>query len=210
MEGFERNVMLNGSVYGYHEVSSIELYVGSYLVIQARSWFDISAFGKSPTEFVTTRLYLYDRTDTITLAEAYDYVKSSEQFVEYVDPNQQALDDILPILTDEQAEQVPQVFPEWAAGKSYALGDRVRYNDILYRCIQAHTSQDGWEPANVASLWTRIGASGEIEEWIQPTGAADAYPKGAKVTHNSKTWVSDVDDNVWEPGVYGWSEVNVG
>lgn len=210
MEGFERNVMLDGSVYGYHEVSSIELYVGSYLIVQVRSWRDADDRAANPTSFHTERLYVYESEDTITLAEAYEVAKADERFAEYVDPAQAALEEVLPILTDEQAEQVPQAFPVWAAGKSYKVGDRVRYDDILYRCIQAHDSQEGWEPANAASLWTRIGASGDVEEWIQPTGAADAYPKGAKVTHNSKTWISDVDDNVWEPGVYGWSEVNVG
>ena len=207
MEGFERNVMLNGSVYGYHEVSSIELYVGSYLVVQVRSWFDVSEFTKSPTEFITTRLYLYDQPDTITLAEAYDYVKSNEQFVEYVDPNQQALDDILPILTDEQAEQVPQAFPEWAAGKSYKVGDRVRYDGKLYRCVQAHDAIEGYEPPNTPALWVRTAPEGEVPEWVQPTGAHDAYNEGDKVTHNGKTWVSTMDANVYEPGVYGWSEV---
>lgn len=43
-------------------------------------------------------------------------------------------------------------------------------------------------------------------EWVQPTGAHDAYSKGAKVSHNGKNWVSDTDSNVWEPGVYGWTE----
>ena len=47
----------------------------------------------------------------------------------------------------------------------------------------------------------------EFPEWRQPTGAHDAYSKGDKVSHNGKHWVSDVDGNVWEPGVYGWSEV---
>ena len=205
MEGFERNVMLNGSVYGYHEVSSIELYVGSYLVVQVRSWPDVTAFDRKPTEFITTRLYLYDRTDTITLTEAYDYVKSNEQFVEYIDPAQSALDDILPILTDEQAEQVPQVFPEWAAGKSYAVGDRVRYDGRLYRCVQAHDSQEGWEPHATPALWVRTAPEGEVPDWVQPTGAQDAYAKGDKVRHGGSTWASDVDGNVWEPGVYGWT-----
>jgi len=48
---------------------------------------------------------------------------------------------------------------------------------------------------------------GEITEWVQPTGGHDAYPLGAKVTHNSLTWESIVDNNVWEPGVFGWVEV---
>ena len=41
-------------------------------------------------------------------------------------------------------------------------------------------------------------------------GAHDAYNIGDKVTHNGKTWVSDVDNNVWEPGVYGWKCINGG
>lgn len=44
-------------------------------------------------------------------------------------------------------------------------------------------------------------------EWVQPAGAVDAYQTGDVVTHNGKTWVCTVDNNVWEPGVYGWSEV---
>ena len=207
MDGFERSVLLNGTVYNYHEISSIELYIDSYLIIQVRSWRTKSDKMSNPTDFNTTRLYIYDVDDTLQVSDAYDYVESNETFVEYIDPNQQALDDILPILTDEQAEQVPQAFPIWAAGKSYKVGDRVRYNDILYRCIQAHESLEGYEPPNVPALWTRNGASGGIEEWIQPTGSEDAYNTGDKVTHNGKTWESTCDDNVWEPGVYGWSVV---
>lgn len=39
-----------------------------------------------------------------------------------------------------------------------------------------------------------------------PVGAHDAYSKGAKVSHKEKHWISTVDSNVWEPGVYGWEE----
>lgn len=207
MEGFDRNVMLNGSVYGHHEVSSIELYVGSYLVIQVRSWRDLAAKEASPTEFNTTRLLDYDATDAITIDAAYERVMADDLFVEYVDPAQSALDDILPTLTDEQADIIPQAFPVWALNILYTVGQRCRYNDILYRCIQEHTSLEGYEPPNVPALWTRNGASGGIEEWIQPTGSEDAYNTGDKVTHNGKTWESNCDANVWEPGVYGWDEV---
>lgn len=208
MDGFDRNVMLNGSVYGHHEVSSIELYVGSYLVIQVRSWRDAAAKEASPTEFYTTRILNYDATDTITIDAAYERVMADELFVEYIDPAQSALDDILPTLTDEQADIIPQAFPVWALDVHYTVGQRCRYNDILYRCVQEHTSLEGYEPPNVPALWTRNGASGEIEEWIQPVGSEDAYDKGDKVTHNGKTWISVYDGkNVWEPGVYGWDEV---
>ena len=47
----------------------------------------------------------------------------------------------------------------------------------------------------------------EWPEWSQPVGAHDAYSKDAKVSHNGKHWTSTVDSNVWEPGVYGWTEV---
>lgn len=44
-------------------------------------------------------------------------------------------------------------------------------------------------------------------EWVQPEGAHDAYSTGDIVTHNGKTWKSNTEGNVWEPGVYGWDEV---
>lgn len=43
-------------------------------------------------------------------------------------------------------------------------------------------------------------------EWVQPTGAHDAYPKGATVTHKGATWVATAENNTWEPGVYGWAK----
>ena len=54
------------------------------------------------------------------------------------------------------------------------------------------------------ALWTRISVD-EYPEWVQPTGTHDAYAHGDKVSHSDKHWTSDVDSNVWEPGVYGWT-----
>ena len=107
-------------------------------------------------------------------------------------------------LDDEQAESVTDLFPKWEPGTAYAVGDRRRYNDLLYRCVQAHTSQADWTPPAVPALWVRTSTE-EWPEWIQPTGAHDAYAKGNKVTHNGQHWTSDLDGNIWEPGVYGWS-----
>lgn len=100
------------------------------------------------------------------------------------------------------------MYDEWSAdGVAYTLNDIRQYNGLLYRCVQAHTSQATWTPEAAASLWTRIAdPAQEWPEWIQPTGAHNAYAKGAKVSHNGKHWISDVDANVWEPGVYGWTE----
>lgn len=100
------------------------------------------------------------------------------------------------------------MYDEWSADSvAYTLNDIRQYNGQLYRCVQAHTSQATWTPEAAASLWTRIAdPAQEWPEWIQPTGAHNAYAKGAKVSHNGKHWISDVDANVWEPGVYGWTE----
>lgn len=110
-------------------------------------------------------------------------------------------------LDDELAEQGTELFPAWRSEKAYEVGDRVKHEGLLYRCVQAHTSQDNWTPDVTASLWARTADPGEEwPEWIQPTGAHDAYAQGAKVSHNDKHWISVVDANIWEPGVYGWTE----
>ena len=108
-------------------------------------------------------------------------------------------------LTDEEAETVTALFPDWEDGKAYAVGDRVKYDGLLYRCVQAHTSQSDWTPDKTPALWVRTSTE-EWPEWIQPTGAHDAYNIGDKVSHNEKHWMSEMDANVYEPGVYGWAE----
>lgn len=112
-------------------------------------------------------------------------------------------------LTDEQAINVPLIFPVWSSTETYAVGDRVRYNDILYRCLTAHTAQESWTPDAAYSLWTKVltDPSGEILPWEQPD-STNPYSLGDKVTHNGKTWESSIDNNVWEPGVYGWKEID--
>ena len=113
-------------------------------------------------------------------------------------------------LTDEDALEAVELFPVWGAGVAYAADVRVRYEDKLYRCVQAHTSQNGWEPPAVPALWTEVAKPGEIPVWRQPTGAQDAYMAGDKVhypTADDAVYVSTVDNNVWEPGVYGWEVV---
>ena len=98
-------------------------------------------------------------------------------------------------------------FAEWAYPVSYKAGAIRRYKDRLYRCVQAHTSQEDWTPVETPSLWAEIAdPSEEWPQWAQPIGAHDAYNAGDKVSHSGKKWVSEIDANVWEPGVYGWTE----
>lgn len=110
-------------------------------------------------------------------------------------------------LSDEDALKGAELFPRWSETAVYSTGDRVCYESTLYKCLQDHTAQATWTPANSPSLWVRVDdPSVEFPEWVQPVGAADAYPKGAKVSYAEKHWISDVDNNVWAPGVYGWTE----
>ncbi len=114
-------------------------------------------------------------------------------------------------LADEDALNGVELFPAWAVGKAYAADERIRYEDKLYRCVQAHTSQAGWTPDAVPALWTEVAKPGEIPVWKQPTGAQDAYNKGDKVKYpdeNGAVYESTVDNNVWEPTVYGWEMVS--
>jgi chitodextrinase len=110
-------------------------------------------------------------------------------------------------LDDADALAIETVYPEWRVGESYAAGDKVQHDGVLYKCLQDHVAQEGWTPVDAPSLWAKvlIPDPGVIPEWEQPD-STNPYMKGDKVKHNSKTWVSDVDNNVREPGVYGWTE----
>lgn len=110
--------------------------------------------------------------------------------------------------TDEQALSVPALYPAWWPGVAYTTGQRVLYSGVLYKVLQDHTSQDDWTPDAAPSLFSRVLIpDGEtIPEWVQPD-STNTYSKGDRVTHNGKTWVSYIDVNSWEPGVYGWTEV---
>lgn len=111
-------------------------------------------------------------------------------------------------LSDEEALTGIELFPVWKADATYTVGDRVQYEGTLYKCLTAHDAQASWTPTDSPSLWVRVdNPAEEFPEWIQPLGATDAYPMGAKVSHNGKHWISTVDGNVWEPSVYGWDEV---
>lgn len=113
-----------------------------------------------------------------------------------------------PTLTDTQVKAVSVFFPDWTIGDTYRLGAVARYKGELYRALQDSTGQTAQEPDVSSGLWKRIDQPDKdgVYPWSQPLGATDAYKTGDTVTHNGKTWVSDVDGNVWEPGVYGWHE----
>lgn len=113
-------------------------------------------------------------------------------------------------LSDAEALEVAAIYPTWASrsGQEVAVGERLWYDGKLYKVVQAHTVQDDWTPDTAASLFTEVS----IEEWpdfVQPTGAQDAYNTGDKVTYNGKHYVSLIDGNIWTPDAYpaGWEEM---
>ena len=110
-------------------------------------------------------------------------------------------------LDDAAALTGMELFPAWAAGNAYAIDDRVRYNGALYKCVQAHTGQADWTPDAAPALWVAVSVDA-WPEWVQPTGAHDAYQKGDKVTYNGSHYISLIDANVYTPEQYpaGWEK----
>lgn len=112
-------------------------------------------------------------------------------------------------LDDTDALNAIELYPEWKPDISYDVYQRLRYDGVLYRVLQDHTSQNDWTPDVATSLFSQvlIPDPDAIPEWVQPD-STNPYMTGDKVTHNGKTWENTIDNNVWEPGVYGWNEVN--
>lgn len=112
-------------------------------------------------------------------------------------------------LNDEDALEAKELYPQWSGnGISYKVDDRIRYEGVLYKVLLAHTSQEGWTPNISPSLFVKVLIPDEntIPEWEQPD-STNAYQVGDKVSHDGKIWSNAIANNVWEPGVYGWTEV---
>lgn len=129
-------------------------------------------------------------------------------FIEYARRVRLILEKAVQSVTDDEALEAVTMFPKWTSGTAYTEGTKLQHNGVLYRVLQAHTSQDTWTPDAAPSLYTKvlIPDDDKIYDWEQPD-STNPYMKGKKVKHNGKVWISDIDGNVWEPGVYGWSEV---
>ena len=110
-------------------------------------------------------------------------------------------------LTDEDALQAVELFPQWVTGHAYVVDERLQYNGVLYRVVQAHTSQADWTPDITPALFVVVSLD-EWPEFVQPTGAHDAHNKGDKVTFEGKHYISLIDGNVYSPAAYplGWQE----
>ena len=125
-------------------------------------------------------------------------------------PVRESMDSAGAMLTDEQAASVPALYSAWETGTAYNAGDRRTYGGVLYKCLQAHTSQDDWTPDVAVSLWATvlIPDPDVIPDWVQPD-STNAYMKGDKVRYNGVVYRSLIDNNVWSPDAYpaGWEIV---
>ena len=112
-------------------------------------------------------------------------------------------------LEDADALEAIQLFPHWSGENvGYFVDDKVQYDNVLYRCLQAHTSQNAWTPTAAASLWAKvlIPDPNIIPEWEQPD-STNPYQIGDKVRFEGKVYESLIANNIWAPNVYGWKEV---
>lgn len=196
----DRKVLIDGTVWDHHELVMVTMQPERPEIVTVRS-------SRDDDDTQTETAYEIELDGTVDFAKWAEEVWKLPAFEEWTD-TAAGLEEVLDILTDEQAETVTTLFPKWKADTEYALNARVQDDSKLYKCVQAHTSQEGWEPHATPALWTRVAKEGEIPEWVQPTGAQDAYSKGDKVRYEGKVYESTVDGNVWEPGVYGWEEVS--
>lgn len=175
-------------------------------------------YGIPKTDIEIPRVHSWYDTQQELKQEVQEAEQEAQEATEQAEQAQEAVTMTRDFLPDAIALTMPQIYDEWDpngivyTGKDKATEEKsaaiVRRNGKLYRCLQSHTSQENWKPETSPSLWVEIADPAlEWPEWKQPTGAHDAYAQGAKVSHNGKKWTSDIPANVYEPGVYGWTEV---
>lgn len=159
-------------------------------------------------------LYLDERTNRLKRNDPNQKVVDKLAInIDNIDTFQEQLEAVTDTLTDDDALKYNLLFEEWSPSEQYEIGDRIRYDGVLYKCLQAHGAQQDWHPLGAPSLWAQVlidpAVSGP-QAWIQP-GSTNGYADGDQVTHNGKTWESQVDNNIWEPGTTGtdslWVEV---
>ena len=125
--------------------------------------------------------------------------------IENIEMFQKQLETITDTLTDEEAKGLSLLFEEWRPSEVYKIGDRIRYNGVLYKCLEDNNATMETPPSVMPSVWTKIFAetvSEEIPAWEQPE-EGNGYADGDRVIHNDIIYISQVDNNIWEPGTAG-------
>lgn len=184
-------------------------------VIDSKPGYDVETQDAVFVDYIDTGVYIRAMYEIVEIepTEEEQMIEQTGKAMELLNIN---FNDLLPNLSDEQALQVPLMFPKWQVGKEYVVGDRVLYLGTLYKVLQAHTSQVGWEPDITPSLFAKNlivkdedGEQVDIPEFEQPD-STNPYMTGDKVRFEGKIYQSLIDNNVWSPTAYpqGWEEVN--
>ena len=99
----------------------------------------------------------------------------------------------------------PALFQAWDENFRGKLKTIVQHKGHLYRLINDDSYE---EPSEGSSYWEHIGSpDDEYPQWFCPIGINDAYRISSRVSHDGKKWESVVNLNTWQPGIYGWKEV---
>lgn len=100
-------------------------------------------------------------------------------------------------LDDRTALSAVALYPAWAAGVDYSTGYKAQHGGKLWRCLQAHTSQSGWEPENAPALWTEICEShaGTLTDPIPYSGNM-ALEAGLYYTQGGVTYLCNRDTGI--------------
>ena len=173
---------------------------------------------KKGTEFYSTKMYLPANASVEDFEEVVD--ETIPQYlisrIEEMKQQEESLNKIGKLVANQVTDDVvaldiQEFYDVWASGVSYEVGKYVRHNDILYKVLQQHTSQDNWTPDVAHSLYAKvlIDPSGDdIPEWVQPD-STNAYMKGDKVRFEGSVYESLIDNNIWSPAAYpaGWQKV---
>lgn len=183
----------NGMPLSYFRIVSLTTVVNQQSIIEVAGYISQEAReeeqeaivdpSKGCDVYVDTRHIVVDYDPDMSVNKAYELLKGMEEY-----------------------EGAEDIWDPWMAGETYYIGDIRLYEETLYKCKQLHTAQEGWEPPNVPALWEVYEEEGGIPVWSQPD-SSNPYMAGDHVMHNGVEWVSTVDNNVWEPGVYGWEQV---
>ena len=167
------------------------------------------------TDTYSRVVYMPDNANLDNFEEVIDYEADIRLItkMEEVEQKEQSLTKVARIVAnhvtdDVVALEIQEFYDEWQVGVSYVVGQYVRYKEILYKVLTAHTSHEDWTPDSASSLFAKvlIDPDGEVLEWEQPD-STNPYMKGDKVMFDGKVYESEIDNNVWQPGVYGWKEV---
>ena len=183
-------------------------------VIDSKPGYDVETEDAVFVDYMDTGIYIRAMYEIVPIepTEEEQLIEQTNKAMEVFNIN---FNDLLLDLTDEQALEMPLLFPKWQAGKEYVVGDRVLYLGALYKVLQAHTSQAGWEPDIAPSLFAKNlivkdenGEQVDIPDFEQPD-STNPYMKGDKVRFEGKVYQSLIDNNVWSPSAYpqGWEEL---